>query len=146
MVAVGGIDGLARALLGGVFSGLAFYFFSRGKTPRDMAIATRAPKRVLGAAWWLGTALPFGVGIWATFLYLAVRLRRLVYLVWAALYLAALIGVLQVNARASGDPDGETIAAILMCGLWAAGILHSAFIRVAVRTQLDALAWRRENG
>src|ERR1044071_5660810 len=72
-VLVGGSDGL---LYGAFAVGLGLAV-ALNVVPRRRTSTTRQPTQGSGRpqpdSWWIGALVPFGLGVWATFLYLGVR-------------------------------------------------------------------------
>jgi hypothetical protein len=95
-------------------------------------------------AWWAGVLMPMGLGVWATFLYVGARTRRRAWLLWAAIYLSAILlgGYLNMLGN-DEDPTLSASASIIWLGTWAAGGLHAYLARNQVRLELSRAKTRR---
>lgn len=105
-----------------------------GTHPRPL---TARPSRE-GELWWLGVAIPFGYGAWATFLYLAIRLRSRSAALAFCSNLAA-VGVAVWLNIASGDQDNleGTLSSVLLGVTWIASMVYAVAIRQRVRQALS---------
>ncbi len=89
--------------------------------------------------WRLGTIVPFGLGTWASFAYIGVRLHQRRWLVAAGVYLGAFLAA--VVANAVGDGPALVGGAVgLWLGTWVAGLVHAELIHDEVGHRLEE--WR----
>ena len=80
-----------------------------------------------------------GIGCWATFAYLAYRLRRPRWAVYAVAYLLAVVGAAMLNVLAHDTGTLSAASLGLYLGTWVAGIAHAFAIRASVRAGLNRL-------
>jgi hypothetical protein len=88
-------------------------------------------------AWWAGLLVPWGVGVWATFVCLGIRTRETRWLAWAAAYAAPVLLGLRLIALAHGqDARLASVGSMLLGLAWGIGVLHALRIRDEVRLRL----------
>lgn len=92
--------------------------------------------------------MPFGFGVWCSFLYVGVRTRHRGWLLSAALYLVLLLSAFAFNATGldsagNEDPTMSAIAAALLLLTWIAGAVHARVIHDSVR---DRMTLAKEQG
>jgi len=98
---------------------------------------TGGPTQSTPSAWWLGILIPFGLGVWGTFLYIGVRTRRWEWLAWSFAYLSMIVLGGFLNALGDDrDPMLSATAGILWLVAWVGGALHARWIHGQVRTAL----------
>jgi hypothetical protein len=86
---------------------------------------TTAPaSRTRGKAWLLLT-IPLGFTTWAAFLYIGIRARRTQWLVWAAVYAAALAAYIVLDTPAHPSSAAQGIATSLALLTWIGGGIHA---------------------
>jgi hypothetical protein len=98
-----------------------------------LAVALLAKTR----AWWAGLIVPFGFGVWASFVCLAVRTREPRWLGWAAAYMApVLMGLYLIELAHGQDARLASVGSMLSMLAWGVGVLHALRIRDDVRLRL----------
>jgi|SRR5690348_4026943 len=102
---------------------------SRGRppVPGGGTHAARGGSRFREKAW-LVLCLPVGLTTWAAFLYIGIRARRRQWLAWAAVYLAAVVAWLVLDAPDNPGSDAQGIAAALALAAWIGGGVHALVI------------------
>ncbi len=87
------------------------------------------PREEWRRTWWVFVPLlTLGMLTWAVFLYVGIRARRRLWLLFAAVYLAALTIALVVGGGHHGDAQANVEGAILVC-LAVVGSTHALGIR-----------------
>ena len=80
--------------------------------------------------WWLLLPpLSFGALTWAAFFYAGMRARRRNWLIWAGVYLAALMGAFGIDAAAGETEWSSTLAGLVLLALAGGGLAHAVAIR-----------------
>jgi hypothetical protein len=93
----------------------------------------------VGEYWWLGVATPMGLGCWATFAYLAYRLRSLKLAGCAVAYFLGVVGAVTLNVAGHDTGTLSALAGGLYAATWVIGMVHAFAIRAEVRVGLDRL-------
>jgi len=83
----------------------------------------------VGQFWWVGVAVPFGFGTWATFLYLAQKTHEQKFLWASVIYGVTLPVALALNLAGGDQGTSSTVSAVLLGLVWVAGVLHAIRIR-----------------
>lgn len=83
----------------------------------------------VGEFWWVGVAIPFGLGAWATFLYLARRTHQRKLLWSSVIYAVTLLVALALNLAGGDQGPASVVSAVLLGLIWVVGILHAILIR-----------------
>ena len=83
----------------------------------------------VGEFWWVGVAIPFGLGAWATFLYLARRTHQRKLLWSSVIYAVTLLVALSLNLAGGDQGPASVVSAVLLGLIWVVGILHAILIR-----------------
>lgn len=80
--------------------------------------------------WWL-LLPPVSIGIltWAAFFYVGIRARNTRWLMWAAIYLGALMGAFALDAAVGQKDWSETFAGFVLFALAGGGFAHGVAIR-----------------
>jgi hypothetical protein len=92
----------------------------------------------IGAYWWVGIVIPFGLGAWASFAYVGVRARDAKLVVASAGYLGAIVVGGILNASAQDQGSGSTAAALLWLVTWIVAGTHGYAIRGSVQAGMSS--------
>ena len=90
--------------------------------------------------WWAGTLIPFGFLTPILFGAAAIRVRKPIWGMWAALYAVVVYGGLVVTEAAPDESDLSNLGALIMVVGWLAGIGHGFVARREYERLLEAPA------
>jgi hypothetical protein len=90
--------------------------------------------------WWAGTLIPFGFLTPILFGAAAIRVRKPVWGLWAALYAVVVFGGLVLTEAAPDESDLSNLGALIMVVGWLAGIGHGFVARPEYARRLEAPA------
>src|SRR5215475_5493974 len=88
---------------------------------------------------WLLLTLPFGLTTWAAFLYIGIRAKRVSWIVWAAVYLALMVGSFVLDTSSAHPSNAaQSLAAGLILLTWIGGGAHAVAVSTTAVKRMRA--------